>query len=87
MFFRGLGLDPYQLPAGSIVAFCDLVDCVRAEDIRDSLSSLELAFGNYNDRRFVYVLDNIRRPSTPIPWKGHQWMFDMEIDLEAICLL
>lgn len=57
------------LPRACIIGSVEIVDCVRVEDIRGSLSDQELAFGNYEDGRFAWKL---AKPKSihPFPAKG-----------------
>ncbi|MAM84312.1 MAG: hypothetical protein CL472_06530 [Acidobacteria bacterium] len=69
-------------PLGAIVAKADIVDIFNVEDIRDTLSTTELAFGDYDDGRFAWKLENIQPLIEPIPYRGGQGLFtvsDQEI--------
>lgn len=71
-FFRetlaALGYESSQaLPRGAILATCRVVACHRTEVIRDRLSVRELAFGNYEDGRWAWELDDVRRLPAPVP--------------------
>lgn len=76
-----------DMPIGSIIARCNLVDCLRIthEDgiesqlendfiVRDN----EYCFGDYSTGRFAWILDNIEPLKEPIQAKGHLslWEFD-----------
>lgn len=65
----------YALPFGVILSVHRLVDCVRTETIRDSLSDQERAFGNYDDGRWAWIFEPIHRFDTPIPYRGAQGLF------------
>jgi activating signal cointegrator 1 len=61
-----------DLPFGAIVAVGKLIACHRVEDIRDTLSEQERAFGDYRDGRFAWELELTERLETPIPAVGKQ---------------
>jgi hypothetical protein len=81
-------LPENRLPAGKILAVCDLVDCIKiTEEFAGKLSALEFAAGYYAPRRFAWVTENIRKLKEPIPVKGRQQLFFVDIEEEALCLL
>lgn len=59
-----------DLPLGAILATCTLADCVPTESIRGSLSENEVAFGDYSDGRWAWVLENVQVLPEPVPAKG-----------------
>lgn len=70
--------DP--LVFGAIVATCDLVDCVRINDIE--CGSLDARYPQLANRAhcfgpWCWVLANVRRPDTPVPWRGAQGLFEV----------
>lgn len=67
-----------HLAFGCVVATCELLRCVRVEDVRDGLSPLERRLGNYSDGRYAWRLANVVRLKKPIPAKGKQgfWNWD-----------
>lgn len=68
---------PAGLPLGAIVAVGSLVDVVRTEDIRDTISPQENQWGNYGKGRFGWVFENIRPLKNPIPYRGMQGIFQI----------
>ena len=66
------------LPLGAVVAMVDLVDCVRVEKIRDTLSEQERAFGNYADRRYAWKMAHVNAIVPAVPLRGQQGLFDVE---------
>lgn len=82
-----------RLPFGAIVAVCDLVDCRPIESF--TLGEIERAqmrhgiSGEWTERqmgdftvgagRFGWVLSGIRALAFPIPYRGAQGLFDVEI--------
>lgn len=60
----------FKLTYGAVLGIVRVVDCVPVEAIRDDLTDVERAFGDYSDGRFAWVLDNVRPFDKPIPAKG-----------------
>jgi len=65
-----------KLPLGVIVAACRVVACHRVEDIRDRLTPLESALGDYSAGRFAWELELIKLPDHPIPAIGRQGIWE-----------
>lgn len=63
---------------GCVVAVGQLVDCVPVEQIRDTLSAQERAFGNFAAGRYAWVFSDVRRLDTPIHAKGSQGFWNWE---------
>lgn len=59
-----------DLPTGCLIGVCRVVDCVRTETIREHLTDLERAFGDYSDGRWAWLTANFHRLREPIPMKG-----------------
>jgi activating signal cointegrator 1 len=74
---ESLALD---LPYGKAICVVDLVDCIRTEKLTD-LSDQERAFGNYQPRRFGWLLANPRPFKTPILMRGMQGLLDSPIPI------
>jgi hypothetical protein len=78
---RAMAESPF-MPMGAIIATCDLVGCVSTEYIKqvkmirmegypDWLwTEQEKAFGDYSDKRFAWLLADVKLLPTPIPYKG-----------------
>ena len=80
-----------RLPLGAIVATAELVDCVPTRLLVEckglgrftqagipaawELTEQERAFGNYEDGRFAWLLDDVRPLATPIPARGAQGLW------------
>lgn len=76
-----------QLPTGAVIAIANLVDCHKV--IKDDgdiaimhtglkISGKEYDFGNYEENRFGWELDNVEILNNPIPAKGQLslWNWD-----------
>jgi len=76
-----------DLPFGAIIAIAHLdriltiggghKGAVILVESGESVSSPEREFGNYELGRFAWMLTNIRRFQHPIPFIGHQRIFDV----------
>ena len=69
---------PLNAPHMSIVAVCELVDILPTEDVRGVIENRELAFGDYGNGRYAWLLQAVKRIGTPIRVKGAQglWTWD-----------
>lgn len=61
---------------GAVLGVCRLVETHRVETIRENLSALELAVGNYDDLRFAWELEIIEVFDTPHPARGEQGLWE-----------
>lgn len=68
-----------DLPFGAIVATATLGHVVRSEAILSA--GPEADWGDYRPGRFVWILRDIVRLEQPIPWKGSQGFFTVEVPL------
>ena len=82
-----LGIDLTQypwdsLPLGKAIAVVNLTDCIEMTPnfIEDQSESEQLC-GHWKPGRFAWQLDNIRPISPPIPIKGQQGLWDVELPL------
>jgi activating signal cointegrator 1 len=66
---------------GAVVAVADLAAIVEITGdvgpIIERGSSYEYAMGNYTPGRFAWELRDVERLATPIPFRGHQALFDV----------
>jgi hypothetical protein len=78
-----------QLDFGSVVAVCELVDCIRiSEDLsspcldpRVAMTDTEFALGNYAPGRFAWLLSNPQCIEPPVPFVGRQRFFNISATL------
>lgn len=75
---NGRGFNPASLPLGAVVGTVNLVDVVRTEKVRDSISAEERAFGNFSDGRYAWLLETPALFDVPFPMKGAQGFFEWE---------
>jgi hypothetical protein len=80
---RAKGFPAY--PLGVVLATCRLVYCVPTERVaaaacpfRDLLTVQEREFGDYEEGRFAWILDNMQALAEPIPAKGALGLWDWE---------
>lgn len=95
-----LPIDLRQIPHGAIIAVCRLVKCVPTCDdnawtedcdfakLKDGtiVWPPELLFGDYSPNRYGWILGDVKRLKTPIPWRGHQRFFNVPDDIIARAL-
>jgi hypothetical protein len=77
------GYDRIDLEFGAILSAHRLIDCHPVERIRDNLSPLELALGDYSDGRFAWEMPLIKCPAKPIKAQGKQGLWNWEPEGEA----
>lgn len=78
---RAADIDKARLPLGAAIAIADLTHVYRSEAARADQSEQELAFGDWSAGRFVWEMENVRPFAEPIPVKGAQGLFTVELDL------
>lgn len=60
-----------SLPLGAVIAVVNIVDCRHTEVLRERLAGTrELAFGDYSDGRYGFIVESVRQLREPIPMKG-----------------
>lgn len=78
-----------DFPKGSIIAKCELVDCLKIVDADFVSAKLENGyivdgneneFGDYTPGRYAWILENVEVLKDPIPAKGKLglWKFDFK---------
>lgn len=72
---------PDRPPLGAVVAVCRLVDIRPTELLRGRINGQECRWGDYSDRRFGWIFEDIRALPEPIPFRGAQGFFDIPYDL------
>lgn len=73
------GYGRKELPAGVMVATCELVDCVQIESEDQWPDWSELEFGDYALGRWMWILKNIVRLPGHWPARGHQGLWNYEL--------
>ena len=72
-----------ELPLGAALCIVNVVDCLRIEEVRGTLTEQELAFGDYRDGRWVIITKDCQRFPTPIPCRGKQGLWEFVRPLET----
>ena len=68
-----------DMPLGVCLCVVELVDVVHTEVIAPSLSQQELAFGDYTPGRYAWKLEVVRVFDEPIPARGYQGLWMVEL--------
>ncbi|HEY0075556.1 MAG TPA: ASCH domain-containing protein [Abditibacteriaceae bacterium] len=76
---RGKAKLAHHFSLGCVVAVVDLKDCVPTEELASTISDQELAFGNYARGRFAWILENVRSLQNPLPQRGAQRFFNVDL--------
>jgi hypothetical protein len=76
-----LGLSWKTMPFGCILGTVDLETCWKTEDIVERRSRTQLQWGNYAPGRFAFELVNPVLLPEPIPYRGAQGFFNVELSL------
>jgi activating signal cointegrator 1 len=72
--------SPSQLPTGSIVGVARIVECYSTDKdkwVIPGNDSAEKAFGDYSSGRFMWMLEDARMLSQPIPCRGALSLWDV----------
>ena len=71
-------LTPAGLPRGKIIGLVEVVDCVPAEALLDTLSPEELALGNYTPGWYGWVTTQPYEYTEPVAARGQQrlWTYN-----------
>jgi hypothetical protein len=71
--------DPLDfMPLGAIVATCSLYSCLPiSHDLKAYLSARDLAFGDYTEGRFMWILENIKKIK-PVFVRGKMGLWEWE---------
>lgn len=94
--FRGIlahaGLGATNLPLGQIIAAANIVDCVPTERALEGIRTstriggirpapYEAFFGDYDEGRYAFILEDTRVLEKPITIRGHQqfWRLPDEV--------
>ena len=64
------------LPMGSILCIIRLCDIRETKNVREDLGTRELIFGNYEDGRYAWFFEMVKRFDEPIPAKGNRLLWE-----------
>jgi hypothetical protein len=76
---------PVNWAFGAVVCVADVVDCVRTSELRRWLDPIAAFWGDFSDGaegkgRWAFTLTNVRVLPQPVPWRGQQGFFDVDLD-------
>lgn len=79
-------IERFSLPLGAIVATANLVGVYATDEIWRwvLLSETERAFGDYGERRFAWVLEDVTALREPVACKGALGLWDVPDAVEII---
>lgn len=85
-YLEPAGFDqPWKLPRGQVIATCRLVDVLPTYRGGETLPewipgpfSDERMFGDYSDRRFGWILEDVQMLPEPVPAKGSLGLWSWE---------
>lgn len=84
MFETSYGLEGLSdPPRGCIVAIAELTSVRPTEHLTDTISEIEEMLGNYGPGRFGFMLENVRRLSDPLLYRGMQGFFEVPDEMLA----
>lgn len=79
-----LHLKDKWMAFGAVVCTVDLVDCVRTSELRGKIPPAHEFWGDFSDGktgkgRFAFKLENVRPLPQPIPCRGMQGFFEVDL--------
>lgn len=60
-----------ELNRGSVLCVVKFIGCRFTKDVRKQISDKEMGFGDYEDGRFAWFAEFVKRFDKPIPATGH----------------
>jgi hypothetical protein len=73
------GVKIEHLPFGMALGVVDLVDCLRTDDLTLAQIATDRPFGDFSLGRYAWRLENVRPFEKPLPVKGRQGFFNIDI--------
>lgn len=78
-------LGGFFLPFGAVVCVAELVDCVPTRELRGVIPEEAEFWGDFSDGetgagRFAFRLQNVRALAEPVPVRGQQGFFDVQLE-------
>lgn len=83
--FKAIGVEKYaDLPRGALIGTVVFAASKRVEEL-DSIGEIETDWGNFSSGRWAWpVMSSLHFPQ-PVPCRGCQGFFNVEMPLEAFC--
>lgn len=75
---------PESLPFGALVGSVLITHQYITDEIRDRVSSVDLALGNWSDGRAAWRIYHPKVFEIPIPFRGRQGIFEVPDDVMAV---
>lgn len=79
--FAAAGINVHEPPLGCLLGVGELTHVYRTDDARLDQSELEIALGDWSDGRFCWQFERVRLFPEPIPMRGQQGIFMVELEL------
>lgn len=70
------GFEPDELPRGAVLGAVQVTDCRLVDEIVDSITEQEKAYGDYRLGRYAWILAEPEEFPEPIPAKGALGIWD-----------
>jgi activating signal cointegrator 1 len=70
------GMFESGMPKGVVLCTADLVVIEPTEKVHGDLSAQEQLFGNYEDGRYAWFFENVKRFDVPVPAKGNRMLWN-----------
>lgn len=81
---REVAAVPGGIPLGAIVATVEVVGCdLMTPELIAAQTPLERALGDWRPGRYAWRLANVRRLATPVPARGKQGFFEVDLEPKA----
>lgn len=73
----------FDLPTGSVIATCRLVDCIKIIP-GNLIPQPERSFGDYTPGRYAWILEDVKLLPEPVPAKGSLGLWEWEPEGEVL---
>lgn len=71
-----------HLRYGAVICIADVTDCVSTSKLRGRIPRDHEFWGDFSEGergRFAFKLENVRVLDPPLPWRGQQGFFDVDL--------
>jgi hypothetical protein len=66
-----------ELPRGALLATCRLINCISTHALTMAVTDEEFAQGDFTPGRYAWEISELKLLERPIPFRGHQSLFDV----------
>lgn len=78
-------MDWCDLPKGCAIALVQLTDCIKMDEaFIQQQTELEIDCGEWSPGRYAWRLEEVKAIVPPIPVKGRQGLFNLEISFTGV---